>query len=150
MRKEKQPPVQAKLIDLQGNLNPQWVKWFQRVGLFFDDYRRSPDLTYSTNATLTTDDFAKSIVFNIGTSTVTCNLMTITGKDVHCWIGPIYRIGTGRLIITADSASKIEYSSFGGSIYCDEPRRAAANTTLEVVSSHQWGITGGTGLWLVD
>ena len=150
MRKEKPPPVNARLIDPSGNLDPQWLKWFQRVGLFFDDYRRSPDLTYTTNASLTTDDFGKSIVFNIGTSTVTCKLMTITSKDVHCWVGPIYRIGTGKLIITADSASKIEYSSLGGSIYCNEPRRAAANATLEVVSANQWGIIGGTGLWLTD
>jgi hypothetical protein len=150
MRREKPPPVQIKMLDSQGNLNPMWLKWFQRVGLFFDDYRRAPDLTYTTNANLTTDDFGKSIVFNIGSSTVTCTLMTITSKDVHCWVGPIYRIGTGRLIITADSASSIEYSSLGGSIYCNEPRRAAANVTLEVVSTGQWGITGGTGLWLAD
>lgn len=150
MRKEKAPPVQAKMLDAQGNLNHQWLRWFQRVGMFFDDYRRAPDLTYTTDVALTTDDFGKSIVFNIGTSVVTCTLMTITSKDVHCWLGPIYRIGTGRLIITADSASRIEYSSLGGTIYCNEPRRAAANVTLEVVSANQWGIIGGTGLWLAE
>jgi hypothetical protein len=150
MRKSKPPPVQARMIDTEGNLNPQWLRWFQTVGLFFDDYRRSPDLDYTANATLTTDDFGKSIVFNVGAGTLTCNLMTITSKDVHCWLGPIYRIGTGKLIITADRASKIEYSSFGGIIICEEYRRIAANVTLEVVSSHQWGIIGGTGLWLTD
>jgi hypothetical protein len=150
MRKEKPPPVQAKLLDTQGNLNPVWVKWFQRIGLFFDDYRKAPDITIGTDVTLTTDDFAKSILFNVGTGTLTCNLMTITDRDLHCWVGPIYRIGTGRLIITSDILSRIEYSSYGGSIYCNEERRAAANVTLEVVSAHQWGITGGTGLWLSE
>jgi hypothetical protein len=150
MRKEKPPPVQVRILDAQGNLNPMWVKWFQRVGMFFDDYRKSPDLVYTTNATLTTDDYGKSIVFNIGTSTVTCNLMTARTKDVNCWVGPIYRLGTGILIITADSASTIEYSSTGGSIYCHEERRAAANVTLELVAANKWAIIGGTGLWKTD
>lgn len=150
MRKAKPPPVQARMLDAQGNMNPQWLRWFQTVGMFFDDYRRAPDLTYTTNANLTTDDFGKTIVFNVGTGNLTCKLMTITDKDVHCWLGPIYRIGTGSLIITADSSSKIEYSSPGGSVMCNEPKRAAANVTLEVVSTHQWGIIGGTGLWLTD
>ena len=138
------------MLDAQGNLNPMWLKWFQRVGMFFDDYRKSPDLIYTTNASLTTDDYGKSIVFNIGASTVTCTLMTARTTDINGWLGPIYRIGTGKLIITADSASTIEYSSAGGSIFCDEERRAAANVTLELVAANKWAIIEGTGLWKTD
>lgn len=150
MRKEKAPPVNARLLDDNGMITRQWLLWFQRVGMFFDDFRRSPDLVYTTDATLTTDDFGKKIVFNVGTSTKTCKLPTITSRDVNCWIGPIYRIGTGRLIITADASSAIEHSSLGGSLYCEETKRVAANVTLEVVAANQWGIIGGTGLWLSD
>lgn len=150
MRKAKLPPVQAKLLDDNGNLTRQWNEWFRAVGMYYDNVRRLPDLEYSVNASLTTDDYGKKIIFNVGTGTLTCKLPTITAKDVNCWVGPIYRIGTGKLIITADSLSSIEYSSKGGSLSCDEPRRAAANVTLEVVSENQWGVIGGTGLWLAD
>lgn len=150
MRREKPPPVQAMMFDDMGNMNPQWLRWFQTVGKYFDDYRRTPDLIYTTNVSLTTDDFGKSIVFNNGTSDVICNLPLVSSRDVHCWIGPIYRLGTGKLSITADSASTIEYSSYGGSIFCNEERRAAANVTLELVAANKWAIIGGTGLWKTD
>ena len=150
MRKAKPPPVNTTVLDNNGNLTKQWRDWFQIVGKYWDDVRRTPDTIFSTNAALTTDDYGKKIVFNVGTGTLTCTLPTITAKDLNCWLGPIYRIGTGKLIITADSLSSIEYSSKGGSLTCDEPRRAAANVTLEVVSENQWGVIGGTGLWLAD
>ena len=150
MRKEKPPPVQARILDAQGNLNPQWLRWFQRVGMFFDDYRRTPDLVYTANATLTTDDYGKSIVFNVGSGTLTCTLPLLRSGDVHCWIGPITRIGTGTLIITATSPNVIESSSAGGSIMCNEAKRVAANVTLEVMTSNIWAITGATGLWHVE
>jgi hypothetical protein len=150
MRKEKPPPVHAKLFDQRGNLSRQWLRWFQEIGMYFDDYRKSVDITSTGDLALTTDDFGKSIVFNNGTNEVTCNLPTVSSKDLHCWVGPIYRLGTGKVIITADPACKIEYSSLGGSIYCNEERRAAANVTLELVSTTQWGIISGTGIWKVE
>ena len=118
--------------------------------MFFDDFRKTPDLVYTTDATLTTDDFGKMIIFELGANNLQCALPTVSAKDLHCWIGPIYRIGTGRLIITADPGRRIEYSSLGGSLHCDEERRAAANVTLELVTLDQWGIIGGTGLWKAD
>jgi len=150
MRREKPPPVAVKMLDAQGNLDPHWLRWFQRVGTFGDDFRKTPDLVFTTDASLTTDDFGKIIAFNNGAADLTCNLMTITKRDLYCWIGPIYRLGTGRVTITADSLSSIEYSSPGGSLSCDEERRAAANVTLEVIALNKWAIIGGTGLWLSD
>ena len=150
MRKEKLPPVRANLLEQDGQLNRQWLHWFQTVGKYFDDYRRTPDITYSTSATLTTDDFGKSIVFNVGTGSLTCTLPLATSRDLHCWIGPIFRIGTGMLIISSVSPNMIETSSAGGSIMCNEAKRIAANVTLEVVSANIWGITGGTGLWQIE
>ena len=150
MRKEKLPPVRANLLEQDGQLNRQWLHWFQTVGKYFDDYRRTPDLTYTANATLTTDDFGKSIVFNVGASSLVCTLPLLTSRDLHCWIGPITRIGTGTLYITAKSPNVIESSSPGGSIMCNEVKRIAANVTLEVMSSNIWAITGATGLWLIE
>lgn len=150
MRREKPPPVKVKMLDNNGNLSREWVRWFQTVGMYFDNYRKAPDITTTTDLTLTTDDFGKSIVFNNGSTDVTCILMTVSSRDVHCWLGPIYRLGSGRVTLTADPNTKIEYSSKGGSLYCNEERRSAANVTLELVSTGQWGIIGGTGLWKVD
>jgi hypothetical protein len=150
MRRTKIPPVRVNMFDASGGLNRHWWRWFQDVGLAIDNFRRSPDIVATADLTLTTDDFGKIILFDNGTTDVTCKLPTISLKDTYCWIGPIYRLGSGRVTITADADSYIEYSSKGGSIYCDEERRAAANVTLELVSEHLWGIIGGTGLWKTD
>jgi len=150
MRREKPPPVQAPLLDENGNLTPQWVRWFQIIGKHFDSFRRTPDLVYTASAALTTDDFGKMIVFNNGVANVVCTLPTVTSRDTHCWLGPIYRLGTGELTIQADTASRIESSSVGGSIMCNEVKRKAANVTLELVSDNMWAIVGATGIWRVS
>ena len=126
-----------------------WQAWFQKLKTRDDEIRRPPSKTYTTDTTLTTWEFGKIILFNIGTSIVTCNLPTVTEKDLWSWV-TIMRMGTGRLIVTPDNASRIEYSSLGGSLYCIEQKRTVANATLQVVSSNQWAIIAGLGVWDVD
>lgn len=148
MRKQKHPPVRANLLDQNGQLNHQWQRWFEEVGRFFDDYRRQPDISYTANATLTTDDFGKMIVFDTSSGDRICNLMTVSSKDVFCWL-TIFKIGERRLTILPDSATRIEFSSPGGRIWNDEVKRKAANVTLQLISTTQWAITGATGIWKV-
>ena len=149
MRREKPPPVQARVLDEQGNLTPQWRQWFQRIGMHFDNVRKQPDLVFTGDAALTTDDYGKVIRFDNGASDVTCTLMTATSKDIHCWMN-IIRTGTGRLTLLPDSLARIEYGSLGGRFWCDEQRRLAANVTLQLITATQWGIIGATGLWKVS
>jgi hypothetical protein len=150
MQKARKPPLGTQMFTPDGLMNHNWMKWFDEIGRGWNDYRQSPDKLFKSNGTLYTADYGKVIVFDNGSSSVTCTLPIINDTDIYCWIGPIYRLGTGRVTITAGSNDKVEYSSEGGSIYCDEERRAAANVTLEVIGSHQWGIIGGTGLWKTD
>jgi hypothetical protein len=150
MLRQQPPPISIGMFDPKGNMNPVWVRWFQDVGKGLDKFRQTPDAVHTTNETLTSKDYGKIILFNIGASNATCILPTIKTSDNYCVIGPIYRYGTGRLTISADSLSRIEYSSIGGSIWCDEPQRAAANVTLQIIGSTQWAIIGGTGLWVSD
>jgi len=149
MRKAKPPPVLARMLDERGNLNPQWVRWFQTVGMFFDDFRRSPDITTTTDLTLTTDDFGKMVLCDTSASDIVCTLPTVSVKDVYCWI-TIFRSGANRLTIKSISPSAIEYGSIGGRMSNDEARRKAANATLQLISATQWGIIGATGLWRVS
>jgi hypothetical protein len=148
MRKEKPPPVQARLLDAQGNLNPMWLKWFQRVGMFFDDFRKAPDITATTDVTLTTDDFGKTVLCDTSASDIICNLPTVSSKDIYCWV-TIFRSGANRLTIQPSTGTAIEYGSIHGRIWNDETRRKAANVTLQLISATQWGIIGATGLWKV-
>lgn len=137
------------MLDARGNLTPLWLRWFEEVSKVYDKVRKVPDHTYTSNTTLSTNDFGKTILFSIGTSNVTARLPVVEPKDLYAWI-TIYRRGTGRLSITAAPGTRIEYASSGGTYYCDEARRAAANLTLQLVDTDQWGIIGGTGLWLAD
>lgn len=148
MRKAKPPPVNHPMLDKQGNLTRPWWLWFQAVGMFFDDFRRNPDIITTTDYTLTTDDFGKVIRVDNGTSNVMVTLMTVSSKDVNCWLN-IIRTGSGRLTIVPDSATRIEYGSYGGRIWNDEARRHAANVTLQLITSTQWGIIGATGIWKI-
>lgn len=148
MRKAKPPPVQARMMDAQGNLSPQWLRWFQTVGMFFDDFRRSPDITSTTDLTLTTDDFGKNIIFDTSAGNRVCTLMPVTTKDVWCWL-TIFRSGTNKLTINASPGTRIEYSTPSGRIWNSETRRKAANVTLQLISTTQWGIIGATGIWRV-
>jgi len=148
MRREKPPPVRHPVLDGNGSLTQPWVRWFQTVGLFFDDYRRPADVVYTTDQTLTTDDFGKLITFNIGAENVDGYLPTVSARDINCWL-TIFRTGTGRLTIHPDSATRIEYGTLGGRIWCHEERRAAANVTLQLLSEDQWAIVAATGIWNV-
>lgn len=147
MRREKIPPVNARMFDQLGNLDRQWLYWFQRVGVALDNYKRSPDKVFTNiGGTLTTDDYGKNIRFNNGSNNVMCYLMTPADGDMDCWV-TIFRTGTGALTVIPDAASRIEYGSLGGRIWCDEQKRAAANLTLQLISTTQWAIIGATGLW---
>ena len=130
-------------------ISPVWQRWFQLLKTRDDEIRRPPSKTYTTDTTLTTWEFGRIILFNVGTSEITCNLPTVEDKDQWAWVN-IMRTGTGTLIVTADSASRIEYSSVGGSIRCTEQKRKAANMTLQVVSPNQWALIAGLGEWEVD
>jgi hypothetical protein len=149
MRKAKPPPVGARMLDIQGNLNPQWLRWFQTVGMFFDDFRRAPDITAISDLTLTTDDFGKTVLCDTTTSAINCILPTVSSRDIYCWL-TIFRSGTNRLTITQSAGTRIEYGSPGGRIWNDEVKRKAANVTLQLISATQWGIIGATGIWKVS
>jgi len=146
MRKQTPPPVGIRLLDDAGNLHPQWVRWFQHVGEYYDLVRRKPDKVCTADATLTTDDYGKVVRFDNGASDISCSLPAIYSRDLYCWI-TIVRTGTGRLTIIPDSAARIEYGSLGGRFWCEEPKRLAANVTLQIMNSTQWGIIGATGIW---
>lgn len=146
MRKEKAPPIKARMLEPDGSVNRQWLRWFQDVGRFFDDYRRTPDLIYSSDTTLTTDDYGKTIIFDTSSANITCTLMTANSRDVYGWL-TIYRSGENRLTILPDTSSRIEYGSFGGRVWNDESKRYGANLTLQLMTSTQWAIIGATGIW---
>ena len=150
MDKQQQAPIQSPFFmgELK-TITPVWQRWFQRLKTRDDEIRRRPYKEFSGNGTLTTWELGKTVLFSIGASDRTCNLMTIETRDLWSWVH-IVRMGAGKLIITADSASRIEYSSEGGSIYCEEKRRRAANVMLQVVAENQWAIIAGLGTWEVD
>jgi hypothetical protein len=150
MDKQQQAPIQSPFFmgELK-TITPVWQRWFQRLKTRDDEIRRRPYKEFSGNGTLTTWELGKTVLFNIGATDSTCNLMTIETKDLWSWVH-IIRMGTGRLAITADSLSRIEYSSIGGSIYGDEKKRRAANVMLQLVAENQWAIIGGLGIWEVD
>lgn len=150
MDKQQQAPVlQPFFIDDRKQVSPIWQRWFQKLKIRDDEIRRKPYKIYTDNATLTTWDLGKTIMFNIGASDRTCNLPTPGDRDLWAWI-QIVRMGAGRLTITADASSRIEYSSEGGSAYCQETRRRAANITLQLVAASQWAIISGLGIWDID
>jgi len=148
MRKAKPPPVQARILDEQGNLNTQWLRWFQTVGMFFDDFRRAPDIKATSDLTLTTDDFGKTILCDTSATDIICTLPLVSSRDVYCWT-TIFRSGSNRLTIQSSSGTSIEYGSISGRIWNDEVSRRAANVTLQLISTTQWGIIGATGIWKV-
>lgn len=147
MRKRQLPPVKEPMYNGE-NLNPIWLRWFQEISRNQDSYIKPPDLIYSADVTLTTNDFGKTVLIDTSDSEVTCKLMTVSSKDVYCWL-TIFRRGANRLTIIPDALTKIEYGSPGGRMWNDEKLRAAANVSLQLVTSTQWGITGATGVWKV-
>jgi hypothetical protein len=126
-----------------------WQAWFQKLKTRDDEIRRTPNKTFTADAALTTWDLGTVVQFSIGSTDVTGQLPVVQDTDVWAWI-TIIRTGTGKLTLTADDASRIEYSSTGGSILCVEKLRKAANVTLQLVSKNQWAITAGLGIWDID
>lgn len=149
MRKVQHPPFTSPLLNSSGKLTPIWIRYFQSLSSAYDLVRRPPDLVYSADATLTSADWGKIVRFDIGTSDINCNLMTMSAIDIDCWI-TIIRYGSGgRLTIIPPSDTKVEYGTVGGRVWCDEPRRSAANITLQLIKLTQLAITGATGIWKV-
>ena len=149
MERQQQAPVLQPFFGRDGRISEIWQRWFQKVKTREDEIRKKPNKVFTTNGTLTTWDMGKTILFNTGSTDLTCNLMTVDSRDIWGWV-QIVRMGTGKLTITADSASRIEYSSEGGSVYCEEVLRRAANITLQIVATNQWAILAGLGTWTVD
>ena len=148
MKKQQNVPLRVPIYDQKGHMDNLWVRWFQGISQNVDDFRQTPDEIYTTDATLTTRDFGKRIIVDCSYGHRTLELMTVSVKDLFCWV-TIFRKGENRLTIVPDSATAIEYGSPGGRIWNDEKLRRAANVTLELISVSQWGIIGATGKWNV-
>ncbi len=147
MKKQQYSP-RTKPLDASGDFTPEWKRYFQTLSEVYDLVRRPPDLVYAVDATLTSRDWGKIIRFDNDGNDLTCTLMDMTAIDVDCWL-TIARTGTGRLTVVPPSDTRIEYGSYGGRMWCDEQRRAAANVTLQFIKLTQLAIVGATGVWRV-
>ena len=148
MKKQQLPPLKEPMYAQDGTMSPLWVRWFQDISRVQDDFRRTPDLKYASDVTLTTRDFGKTIVMDTTAGDLTCSLMGVGAVDVYCWL-TIFREGINRLTILPTSDVAIEYGSPGGRIWNDETLRRAANVTLQLITATQWGIIGATGIWKI-
>ena len=129
------------------NINPIWHRWLEDLKTAVDEVRQGAYETITASRAITQYDFGKTLVFSIGATNATATLPSVDTTDLQKWV-TFLRIGSGRLTITAADADKIEYSSRGGSTYCNEDaKRIAANLTLQLVTETQWAIIGGTGIW---
>jgi hypothetical protein len=146
---EKQQTCPINIPFLDGKVvNRQWVSWFQRLRTADDTIIQFKHYILTSDTTLTERHLGKVIHFEVGTSSITCTLPHISTKDMYSWI-EIYRLGTGRLTVSANDSDKIERSSYGGKIFCEEVERFAANLRLMIIRENIWAITGGTGIWKV-
>lgn len=148
MRKQQLPPTKQPFLDKNGMITPIWVRWLQDLSVQADRRRRVPDEVHESDVALSTDDYGKLIRIDNGGRALDVTLPTANAQDIDCWL-TIVRTGTGRLTINCDSLCRIEYSSLGGSIWCTETKRRAANVTLQLINATQWGIIGATGVWKV-
>ncbi len=145
MQKQQNAPVNTTPIGPDGRFRPIWQRWFQNVKTKDDEIRRRPYKIYTNEgATLTTHDFGKLILFNNGANNIIAYLPSVTVKDLWCWI-QIMRTGTGSIKIQAVDSDKIERNT--AALKCDEPKRAAANVTLQLITETQWVIIAGSGIW---
>jgi hypothetical protein len=149
LRKHQLPPVKERLIDERGFIQPAWARWFQTFSVVADAAKRTPDLAYSSDVSLSTRDYGKLILFDCSSGDLVCTLPPVNSQDVNGWL-TVFRIGSNRLtLVPAESSSRVEYGSYGGRVWNEETKRAAANLTLQLISLTQWGITGSTGIWYV-
>lgn len=139
------PPINAQVM-LGVNMHPVWLKWFREVEAWCNSIRQEAYVVYTASRTLKTEDLGKVIICNIGTSNVNITLPHVTSDDLYSWV-TIIRLGTGKLLIKANDSDRIERSSPGSSVWCQEEGRVAANITLELVSETIWAILSGTGIW---
>jgi hypothetical protein len=139
------PPINAQLGS-GISLNPLWLKWFREVESWCNSIRQEAYNVYTKSTALTIDDLGKVIICNIGTGNANMTLPHVGASDLYSWI-TLVRIGTGRLLVHANDSDRIERSSPGSSVWCQEEGRVAANITLELVDEDLWAIMSGTGIW---
>lgn len=126
----------------------EWIRWLNDLKNAVDEIRVEPHVTITSDTTLTVNDLGLVHYCNIGSNNVTVYLPSVDNTDLWKWI-KFVRVGTGTLLIRASDSDKIEYSSQPGRIWCNEPKRYAANLTFQLVNETQWGILGGTGIWKI-
>ena len=133
-------------IQIDGMIQINWIIWFLELIQAVDEIRQPISIAHASSGSLTLADLGKIHVYTIGTSDVDVYLPSVGAPDLQKWI-QIIRVGTGTLRIRAVDSDTIEYSSRPGIIWCNEPKRLAANLTLQLISETQWGIISGTGIW---
>ena len=149
MGKQQNAPILTPIINPQGMTDPVWQKWFQKLKTADDEIKKPPGTIYTEAANISTASLGEIVLFNIGAVDVTANLPAIEKKDLWAWL-TVVRMGSGILTLTADEDNRIEYGSYGGSMYCEETKRRAANVTLQIVTEDTWAIIAGLGTWQVD
>lgn len=150
MDKQQNAPIEHPMFFGQRQpLTPVWRRWFQNLKIRDDEIRKAPYKTYTADTQLTTWELGKVVQFDCTSADLVATLPTVEAKDLWAWL-TILRIGTYKLTVTADPNSYIEYSSIGGSLYCEETRRRAANVQLQLVGVNQWAIIAGFGIWEVE
>ena len=103
-------------------------------------------VTYSSSpVNLTSDDFGKIVKINNQSTDFIVNLPSVNADDINCWLN-IMRLGTGEVRINAADQDRIETSSPGGALICNEANRMVANIELFLATETQWGIMN-TGIW---
>lgn len=154
----KHPPLHESILGEDGRLSKVWYRFFEDMKNWTDkvsdeiitgkwQLKQRPERVVSaSSATLTSDDFGKTIVMEIGADDYIATLPSVDADDIGVSL-TIVRIGDGRLTIQAADSDVIERSRPGGGIYCHESHRMIANVSLYLASATEWGITGATGIW---
>lgn len=141
-------PYQSPIIDRSGRMSHQWQQWFTSLVAAVDEIRQEPWFEHTEGFTMTKNDLGRVHLMNIGAINATVWLPSVDSTDIYQWVRFV-RVGTGTLLIRAADSDKIEYSSQPGRIWCNEPKRTAANMTFMLIQSDTWAIMGGTGIWKV-
>ena len=144
--KQVSSPKNVPFLEKSGQVNKQWLYFLEHLRTIDDTIKQPQHYVFTnTSAVLTERHFGKIIIFENGANDVNCTLPHIGSSDKYSWID-VYRLGTGRLTVIATDLDKIELSSYGGKVYCDEKGRMAANLRFMVVRENLWAIVT-TGIW---
>jgi hypothetical protein len=154
----KHPPLHENILGEDGRISKVWYRFFEDMKNWTDKIsdeviegkwqikQRPERIVSASDVVLTSGDFGKSIVMEIGSDDYTVTLPSVGSTNTGVSL-TIVRIGDGRLTIQAADSDTIERSRPGGGIYCHESHRMIANVTLYLASATEWGITGATGIW---